>query len=77
METYYFNLEGISKDTIRELIRFCKSKEMFYETDYLEMEDSQECVICWDCGNILRLDGYCKECNKQVRIKQQEKGGLI
>lgn len=33
---YYFEVEGITEETIKEFIKICEARELFYNTDYTE-----------------------------------------
>jgi hypothetical protein len=37
-KVYYFNIEGITEETIKELIKLCEEKNLFYNTDYIELK---------------------------------------
>lgn len=37
-KTYYFNIEGITEETIKEFIKICEDKNLFYDTDYKYFE---------------------------------------
>jgi hypothetical protein len=35
---YYFNIERVTEETIKELIKLCEEKDLFYNTDYIELK---------------------------------------
>jgi hypothetical protein len=35
-KVYYFETEGITEETIKEFIKICEEKDLFYNTDYIE-----------------------------------------
>lgn len=35
---YYFEIEGVTEETIKEFIKICEAKDLFYNTDYKEVK---------------------------------------